>query len=94
MKVATHGRFDEGLSDLPLDQLPPKVNSLPRLEDDERNLSNDTVDDITAHDLSFFNVIFQKILREINYLEQSTLILHYCFANRCALTTLGSAILP
>ena len=50
-KIATHERFDEGLLDLPLEQLPPNVNCL--LCSNDRQLLGDFQADISANDLSF-----------------------------------------
>ena len=52
VKIATHGRFDEGFSDLPLDQIPSDVNHLLRSEGGDRSkLSDATI--TSADELSF-----------------------------------------
>ena len=51
VKIATHGRFDEGLSDLPPEQPPPNVNHLHQ-SDDQQSLQ-DVQSAISATDLHF-----------------------------------------
>ena len=51
VKIATHGRFDEGHSDLPLNELPPNVHFSSKTDD--RESFRDTTVDVSASDLSF-----------------------------------------
>ena len=52
VKIATHDRFDKGLSDLPIEQLPPNVNCL-LMQLDDQQLLEDLKTNISATDLWF-----------------------------------------
>ena len=51
VKIATCGGFDEGLSDLPVEQLPPNVNCLLWSEEGNCQHLQDTQADMCSHEL-------------------------------------------
>ena len=42
VKIATHGRFNKGHSDLPLNELPPNVHFMLKSEDNNRDALKET----------------------------------------------------
>ena len=65
VKIASHARFDEGMNDLPVTQIPPNVQQLQRSDDNERTPLDPQ--DIKADNLGFhitpFPVVITKTIK-------------------------------
>ena len=62
VKVATHARFDEGMNDLPIDQIPPNVQLLQRSEYGKRLPAEE--DEVDIPEFSLFHSPFSKTIKK------------------------------
>ena len=62
VKIATHARFDEGMNDLPVTEIPPNVQHLARTDDGNAFPAEEC--DVNASDFHFYVSPFSRLLHK------------------------------